>query len=168
MRAPDANDSHLASETAKRDPLFPVIPITGNSESFKIKHLAISMHLGPRQTLHLVVAPIRAPRAMAHASGRPEPKTRRSHPARGRPRAPSQFPPLNDMPKAVGWYKCRLVALTAALWAIYERLSLSVGLIRSSRRHSRPTGPLEACLRPSRAAPEPACRGTAAGVSQRP
>ena len=44
------------SESAQRNLLFPVIIITGNSHSFKIKHLAVSMHLDPRKSLHLVVA----------------------------------------------------------------------------------------------------------------
>lgn len=61
---PNENDSHLPPEMAKRDPLFPVIIITGISDSFKIKHLAISMPLDPCQSLHLVFAPVRAPRAM--------------------------------------------------------------------------------------------------------
>ena len=42
------------NESAARDPLFPVITITGNSDVNEIKHLAISAHIGMRQTLHLV------------------------------------------------------------------------------------------------------------------
>jgi len=48
-------------ESAPRDPLFPVIIITGNSDSFKINHLAVSEARGPCKTLHLVVAPVRGP-----------------------------------------------------------------------------------------------------------
>ena len=47
------------SESAPRDPLFPVIIITGNSDSFKIKHLAVSGAREPGKSLHLVVAPVR-------------------------------------------------------------------------------------------------------------
>jgi len=48
-----------ASKSAPRDPLFPVIIITGISDSFKIKHLAVSEARGPRRSLHLVFAMVR-------------------------------------------------------------------------------------------------------------
>ena len=54
------------SESAPRDPLFPVNIITGNSVSFKIKHLAFAEGLGPRKTLHLVIDPVRGPVATGH------------------------------------------------------------------------------------------------------
>jgi hypothetical protein len=63
------HDPNPPSEMAKRDPLFPVIIITGNSYSFKINHLAIFMRLDPCSTLHLVVSLIQGPWATDHALG---------------------------------------------------------------------------------------------------
>jgi len=77
-------------ESAPRDPLFPVILITGNSDSFKIKHLAVSEARGPRKTLHLVVAPVRGPWLevrVACPEGRHPRSGRAGRPRRG-PRAP--------------------------------------------------------------------------------
>ena len=138
------------------------------------------MHLDPRKSLHLVFCPIRAPRAMV-----PGPcqiwsifdqfpcvtAPRGNSLSRGgsdRPPLLSWLPSLHVTTFAVGMYGSSLIALTGALWAIYGHLSLSGGSIRSSPLNLTPTGLPGACLRPSRAAPEPACHGTAAGVSQRP
>lgn len=77
-------------ESAPRDPLFPVILITGNSDSFKIKHLAVSKARGPRQTLHLVVASVRGPWLEVRVpclEGRQPRLGRAGRPRRG-PRAP--------------------------------------------------------------------------------
>ena len=57
-----------ASKSAPRDPLFPVIIITGNSDSFKIKHLAVSEAREPRKSLHLVFAMVRGWSPSGHGS----------------------------------------------------------------------------------------------------
>ena len=78
------------SESAPRDPLFPVITITGISDSFKIKHLAVSEARGPPQTLHLVVASVRGPWLevrVACPEGHHPRSGRAGRPRRG-PRAP--------------------------------------------------------------------------------
>ena len=110
------------SESAQRNLLFPVIIITGNSHSFKIKHLAVSMHLDPRKSLHLVVAMVQGWSPSGHGSlaarrgsGSRGPKSTEGAPAR------APFPSLRTgrsrhvLPEAVGKEGSRLAALLRAL-----------------------------------------------------
>ena len=77
------------SKSAPRDPLFPVIIITGISDSFKIKHLVVSEAREPRKLLHLVFAMVRGwspsghgPLAARRGSGSRGPKSTEGAPAR--------------------------------------------------------------------------------------
>ena len=86
---PDERAFVRRSESAPRDPLIPVIIITGNSDSFKIKHLAVSEAREPRQSLHLVFAMVRGwspsghgPLAARRDSGSRGPKSTEGAPAR--------------------------------------------------------------------------------------
>lgn len=108
-----------ASKSAPRDPLIPVIIITGISDSFKIKHLAVSEAREPRQSLHLVFAMVRGGSPSGHG---PPPGGRFFGPKStgGRPaRAP--FPSLRTgrsrhvLSEAVVGEGSRLAALLRAL-----------------------------------------------------
>ena len=110
------------SESAPRDPLIPVIIITGISDSFKIKHLAVYEAREPRQSLHLVFAMVRGwspsghgPLAGGRGPGSRGPKSIGAGPAR------APFPSLRTgrsrhvLFKAIGGDCLRLAALVRAL-----------------------------------------------------
>jgi len=110
------------SESAPRDPLIPVIIITGISDSFKIKHLAVYEAREPRQSLHLVFAMVRGwspsghgPLAGGRGPGSRGPKSIGAGPAR------APFPSLRTgrsrhvLSEAVGKEGSRLASLLRAL-----------------------------------------------------